>query len=257
MANGRIWYNSINFKFTPTATTEETGAEVENVLQPFPFNVWRSTTNGTQYVTLIASTSRNIEVIYIGNHNLSTYTTFEIQCSNNNFSTHDDFPVTSIYEARSRLDSDLSVEDYFYRSAYAVIDGSYRYVRIKMDSTESYYEIGFIGIYRYDYTFPANWIKNFRWGWKTQNSIISGDYGSTSIKNYYSRREGSFEFKYITSAQALILTRHVALNDHVIFAPDGLGELYLVQMQPSDVQRNLNTISDDFKALDIDVIEKI
>jgi hypothetical protein len=257
MAKGRFWYNSVNFKYVLTATTEATGADVENVLYPFPSNVWRSTTNGDQYVAFDSSTARTIAAVYIGNHNVSSFTTFEVQCSNNDFSTHDDYNLTSLSETRTRVDSDGEVEDYTYRSAYAIIAGSYQDIRIKINSTVSYYEIGFIGIYTADYTFPQNWVTNFRWGWKNQIITNQSENGSTYIKHQYSRREGALQFRYITSAQLLILTRQIPLNNHIVFAPDGLTSLFLVGVELADIPGNLQTISDDYKTIDINIVEKI
>lgn len=255
---GRIFYVNRTKKYTLTATTEATDHPVENVLNPFVFNTWRSTTNGDQYVTFDCNTSRDIDMIYVGNHNLSTYTTFQLQASNDNFATHDDTAITSLSQSRHRQDSDGEYESYTLRSGYALLTGTYKDFRIKINSTLSYYEIGFIGIYGLDYTFDNNWIQRFSAGLRTQKDIIQGNYGHTTSKYWFQRWEFDLEFKdNLSKTQSDWMTGILPLSQTCVFAPEDMTAIYLCEAFIEGLPENLQAISTGNKSLSIKLIEKI
>lgn len=255
---GTIYYWPRTRQYTLTATTEATDHPVENVLTEFPQNTWQSTTNGDQYVTFDGTSSKDITMVYIGNHNLSTYTTFEVQASDDNFSTHDDTSVTVLSETKNYRGDDGEPRNYTYYSGYALVNGNYKDIRVKMNSSLSYYEIGFIAIYLRSEEFDANWVQRFRAGIRTQKDIIQGNYGHTTSKLWFQRWEAELEFKdSLPKTQSDWMTQSLPIAPTCVFVPEGLTEIYLCEAFIDELPENLQAISTDNKSLSLKLIEKI
>lgn len=258
--SGRVFHWPNMKKYTLTATTEATDHPVENVLTPFPFNTWQSTTNGDQYVTFTSATARDNSLIYIGNHNLSSFNNFRVEASNDNFlNTARTKDVILMTETRYRRDANGEPESYTYRSGYVFFaTGNYEDYRVHINSTLSTYEIGFIGIYEKDDPFDVNWIQRFSAGMRTQKDIIQGNYGHNTSKLWFQRWEFELEFKdSLPKTQADMLTQELPLSETFIFQPETGGHMHLVELFNEGLPENLQEISTDSKSLSIQMIEKI
>lgn len=268
-SKGRVWYWPNTKKYTLSATTEATDYDVENVLNPYVDNTWRSVGVGTQYVTFDGATGITNAMIYIGNHNLSAYTTFQVQSSNNNFSTFDSVDITDMYRTLRRMDSNNEPEEYTYRDGFVFISSSYQDHRIKIVSASvSYYEIGFIAILERSYTFDNNWTQRFPAGYETQKDLIQSPYGNTSSKHWFQRWTNALDWNdSLSTTQVGKIANELPMSPVAVFWPEyvepfedpggGISPLRLVEAFTDGPPQNLQAESTDNKSFSIRMVEKI
>ena len=237
MSVGCFGYNSyINYLYSSiSATTEATSFEVENCIDMRQRNKWRSVGVGTQYVTIIGDSQRQIKGIAIFNHNLyDEGDTFQLQTSNDGFSTtlntYDIAIVNDSYFVRNSSGYAEEINQY---NGYYDFSGSpitAKDYRIKMISTAvSYYEIGTIYLYNDYYENNRNFLKEFIDGKEIGVNLVETN-GGNIITNYnYTRHVFELKYEFTNFTQAKLITEELVCNNAIVFYPVGIsGKMYLV-----------------------------
>jgi hypothetical protein len=166
-----VYYGNQDYLFTPTwSGSSATTYPITNSLLNPPGLEWRSTSKINGEIILTAASSITLKVIVIAFHNISTYTTFDVQGSTDGVSYTSLAALTHIQVASKRKKVNGETEDYNRLISYLVAPTtySYRYIKIRINATgitDSYYKIGNILIYSSAYTFENAPLKGHRAGY--------------------------------------------------------------------------------------------
>jgi hypothetical protein len=225
-----LWYGDIAAwtGFSITSTSADSAYPLTRVTDRYPGLVFRTATNGNQYITLNGSTSVNVIGCVLVNINLTSADTIQAQYSNDNFSSTlgtQNFTVKSYL--RRKWDPDLKKSVSYTRyDAYAAHSWSLQDFRILMNSgTLAQYEVGKILLLTDRYIFEKGTRNDYPGGWEIRSKVIESESGHLTSENNYIRHNFGLKLPYTSKNQADSMA-FAALEPYCIYFVDGLtGEM--------------------------------
>ncbi len=197
--------------------------------------LWSDESAGAKYINIEFPTSTNIEGVIIKNVSLQETDQLFIEASNDNFAT---IAETVAFEIKSETLPTIDPytrEKYYRRYAVLIQQFNYRYYRVKFTVAARFGQI-YIG--QKIYIAPTNYNWNFRGGPLTSKTKKRTPRGALRGRVDYSCKIYDCTFSQVEDAQKIELCHQIALDDSVVFLPD--GEEALLGMLDVQVPLNQN-----------------
>ncbi len=222
-----IWFGDIAewTGFAITSTSADSAYPLTRVTDRFPGLVFKTASNGNQYITLNGSEGVDVIGCALINTNLTSSDTVQSEYSNNNFSsTLGTQALTVKSYTRKKWDPDLNkMTSYTRNDAYAIHSWNLQDFRVLMNSgTLAQYEVGKILLLTERYVVERGARNNYTGGFEVRSKTIESDSGHITSENNFIRHNFGLEFPPTSKIQADSIA-NAALCPYCVYFVDGLN----------------------------------